>query len=68
MSARRKRTWDSARSLKIDRRCPRCRAHRYHFTHDRKPDSARCGVSCAECGHPWRTRLTLAERGLEVES
>lgn len=68
MSGRAKRTWDAGPRLKVARRCPRCRANMYHFTHDRRPDSHRCGVTCSDCGHAWRAKLSLAERGLESAS
>jgi ssDNA-binding Zn-finger/Zn-ribbon topoisomerase 1 len=39
---------------KIDRVCPRCRTHAYHFyRHDTKR------AECANCAHGWRARFTI---------
>jgi ribosomal protein L37E len=40
--------------VKLDRRCPRCHAHRYHSAHRSKPGTKHLvTVTCAECGHGW---------------
>lgn len=47
---------------KVDRHCPRCGAHRYHFlriTEGKKPRA-----SCAECSHSWTCRV-LKRDGIE---
>ena len=43
------------RSFKIDRHCPRCRAHRYHWYRPAKETA-----TCAECGHDWHPRIFKA--------
>jgi ribosomal protein S27AE len=45
--------------IKIDRRCPRCGAHRNHFA--KRLRNSRAEVACAECGHGWIGRLFRIE-------
>ena len=43
--------------VKVDRKCPRCYAHRYHFA-NRKQAGKKfvVRITCAECGHDWKGR------------
>ncbi len=48
--------------VKVDRRCPRCHAHRMHFAHRSKHGSTfRIKITCAECGHDWKGRFLSEE-------
>lgn len=64
--------------MKIVRRCPRCRAHLYHWVnhpndgdetplHRRSPESipARVEIECGACAHRWQGRLHPHERGTD---
>ncbi len=52
--------------MKIERRCPKCRAHRYHFCDARLAQTERrAEATCAECGHNWKVRLSRSERDLD---
>jgi DNA-directed RNA polymerase subunit M/transcription elongation factor TFIIS len=53
------------RATKIDRHCPRCHAHHYHFSHPLPKKPHRAWIDCAACGHRWLGRLTREEQGLE---
>lgn len=41
---------------KIERRCPRCHAHRMHDLVKTFPKGRRMRLACAECGHQWTGR------------
>lgn len=48
----------SVRFPKVERHCPRCRAHRYHFS---TVNNRKMLICCAECGHQWRGRYRRTE-------
>lgn len=47
-------------TLKVARRCPRCRLTGYYFT---DAQGVRNRMSCSNCGHLWAGRVTHYERG-----
>jgi hypothetical protein len=54
--------------MKVDRRCPRCRASHYHFCDaETGQKKATVRISCAACGHTWTGRLTRCERDIPDE-
>lgn len=42
--------------MKIDRRCPKCKAHRKHWL-EMPVTGRRTTIQCAECGHKWTGRI-----------
>jgi DNA-directed RNA polymerase subunit M/transcription elongation factor TFIIS len=57
---------EAPRSFRVDRHCPRCRAHRYHWA-KWQAELKLWFCRCAECGHKWKTRLTRLELDLEED-
>lgn len=59
----------SYRHTKLDRTCPRCRAHRYHqavrdligYANKILDGFWQVTVTCAECAHRWRGRFRRDE-------
>lgn len=52
--------------VKLDRRCPRCHAHHYHFANrELRPDGLRqvwqVTIDCTACGHRWIGRYRKDE-------
>jgi len=48
--------------VKVDRRCPRCNAHRYHNAKRKTVDNRHVvSINCAECGHDWTGRFKRSE-------
>lgn len=42
----------ATKNIRVERRCPRCRVHRYHWV-----DLASKRITCAECGNRWKDRV-----------
>jgi hypothetical protein len=51
---------DGKQYLRIERRCPRCHAHRYHHANMTETTHA-ISICCAECGHTWKGRYKRDE-------
>lgn len=51
-------------ALRVDRRCPRCRFHGYHYL---ASDGAKCQggravrILCTNCSHVWTGRIKSSE-------
>ena len=51
-------------STRIDRHCPRCRFHCYHWA-KRDHITNAVKVNCADCGHNWQGRFLKEEWNVE---
>ena len=49
---------DNSDHTKLDRHCPRCHAHRYHFGNRVEH---KVTITCAECGHSWNGKFNRDE-------
>lgn len=47
-------------SIRIERHCPRCKFHCYHWA-IRKINTNKVKINCADCGHNWGGRFKRAE-------
>ena len=50
---------DEPPRIRVDRVCPRCRFHGYHRGNDM---GRKHWISCINCGHEWKGRITKDEQ------
>ena len=55
----------TALRVKVDRTCPRCHVHAYHFGNHFGIKNL---ILCARCGHEWRGRIRADEQAPPLEA
>ncbi len=54
-----KKNTTEARKVKVDRHCPRCGFHGYHFGNVR---GIKNRIACCNCSHEWQGRVKREEQ------